>query len=147
MPLRLAGLARSLAGRWREVSLMDVLTGLAEALPPGLYTGAGIENYIREVFYESDRTDDFRLLETELYLIATDLDTCERVVFGVAGLGRRADLEGGLGIDGAADGLPAGRGRGPPVHRRRHPLDDQRRHRGRAWARSSSSWSTRSSPT
>ena len=35
MPLRLAGLARSLAGRWREVSLMDVLTGLAEALPPG----------------------------------------------------------------------------------------------------------------
>jgi predicted acylesterase/phospholipase RssA len=85
MPLRLAGLARSLAGRWREVSLMDVLTGLAEALPPGLYTGAGIESYIREVFYESDRTDDFRLLENELYLIATDLDTCERVVFGSPG--------------------------------------------------------------
>jgi NTE family protein len=85
MPLRVAGLARSLAGRWREVSLMDVLTGLAEALPPGLYTGAGIENYIREVFYESDRTDDFRLLENELYLIATDLDTCERVVFGSPG--------------------------------------------------------------
>ena len=35
MPLRLAGLARSLAGRWREVSLMDVFTGLAEALPSG----------------------------------------------------------------------------------------------------------------
>ena len=85
MPLRLAGLARSLAGRWREVSLMDVFTGLAEALPPGLYTGAGIENYIREVFYESDRTDDFRLLEAELYLIATDLDTCERIVFGSPG--------------------------------------------------------------
>jgi NTE family protein len=85
MPLRLAGLARGLAGRWREVSLMDVLTGLAEALPPGLYTGAGIEDYIREVFYESDRTDDFRLLEPELYLIATDLDTCERVVFGSPG--------------------------------------------------------------
>jgi NTE family protein len=85
MPLRLAGLARSLAGRWREVSLMDVFTGLAEALPSGLYTGAGIENYIREVFYESDRTDDFRLLEAELYLIATDLDTCERIVFGSPG--------------------------------------------------------------
>ena len=27
MPLRLVGLARSLAGRWREVSLMDVVTG------------------------------------------------------------------------------------------------------------------------
>src|ERR671910_3798187 len=56
MPLRLAGLARSLAGRWREVSLMDVFTGLAEALPSGLYSGSGIEDYIREVFYESDRT-------------------------------------------------------------------------------------------
>src|SRR5438132_522253 len=41
MPLRVVGLARSLAGRWREVSMMDLITGLAEALPAGLYTGAG----------------------------------------------------------------------------------------------------------
>src|SRR5437588_103248 len=85
MPLRVVGLARSLAGRWREVSMMDLITGLAEALPAGLYTGAGIEKYIREVFKESDRSDDFRLLEPELYLAATDLDTCERVVFGAPG--------------------------------------------------------------
>jgi NTE family protein len=85
MPLRVVGLTRSLAGRWREVSLMDILTGLAEALPPGLYSGSGIEKYIREVFTESDRSDDFRLLEAELYLAATDLDTCERVVFGAPG--------------------------------------------------------------
>jgi NTE family protein len=82
MPLRLVGLARSLAGRWREVSVMDVVTGLAEGLPPGLYNGSGIEKYIRGVFHESDRSDDFRLLEPELYLAATDLDTCERIVFG-----------------------------------------------------------------
>src|SRR5213076_2898622 len=31
------------------------------------------------------RTDDFRLLENELYLAATDLDTCERIVFGAEG--------------------------------------------------------------
>src|SRR4029078_13391551 len=60
MPLRLAGLARSLAGRWREVSVMDVVTGLAEGLPAGIYSGTGIEKYIREVFHESDRSDDFR---------------------------------------------------------------------------------------
>src|SRR5213596_815322 len=64
---------------------MDVVTGLAEALPPGLYTGDGIEKYIRSVFRESDRRDDFRLLEPELYLAATDLDTCERIVFGSSG--------------------------------------------------------------
>ena len=31
------------------------------------------------------RTDDFRLLERELYLAATDLDTCERIVLGAEG--------------------------------------------------------------
>jgi NTE family protein len=85
MPLRMVGLARSLAGRWREVSVMDIVTGLAEGLPPGLYTGSGIEKYIRDIFRESDRSDDFRLLEPELYLAATDLDTCERIVFGAPG--------------------------------------------------------------
>jgi NTE family protein len=85
MPLRLAGLLRSLAGRWREVSLMDVVTGLAEALPPGLYTAAGVEKYIHQILTDVDRTDDFRMLEAELYLTATDLDTCERVVFGATG--------------------------------------------------------------
>jgi NTE family protein len=85
MPLRLAGLARSLAGRWREVSVMDILTGLAEALPAGIYTGAGVEKYIREILTDADLSDDFRLVEPELYLTATDLDTCERIVFGASG--------------------------------------------------------------
>jgi NTE family protein len=84
-PLRLAGLARTLAGRWREVSVMDVLTGLAEALPPGIYSGAGVEKYMRGILTDADRTDDFRMVEPELYLTATDLDTCERVVFGATG--------------------------------------------------------------
>ena len=83
------------------------MTGLAEALPPGMYTGAGVEKYIREILADADLTNDFRMLESELYLTATDLDTCERVVFGAARLGRRADLEGGLGLGRAADGLPA----------------------------------------
>ena len=84
-PLRLAGLVRNIAGRWKEASVMDVLTGLAEALPPGLYSGAGIENYVNRVFTESDRSDDFRMLDSELYLVGTDLDTCERVAFGSPG--------------------------------------------------------------
>src|SRR4029077_7063439 len=29
--------------------------------------------------------DDFRELERQLYITATDLDTCERIVFGAAG--------------------------------------------------------------
>ncbi|MGH2832393.1 MAG: patatin-like phospholipase family protein, partial [Solirubrobacteraceae bacterium] len=85
LPLRLASLGRQLVSHAGQVSTIDLLVGLAEALPSGAYTGAGIERYLRNVLSEADRTNDFRELAHELYLTATDLDTCERVVFGSEG--------------------------------------------------------------
>ncbi len=82
LPFRALSLIRQLVRQRAEVSLMDLALGLAEALPSGLYTGAGIESYMRKVLSDPDRSDDFRMLENELYLAATDLDTCERIVFG-----------------------------------------------------------------
>ena len=82
LPWKLVKLGRELVGQVGAISAMDVVLGLAEALPSGLYSGSGIEHYLRKVLGEADRTDDFRLLERELYLVATDLDTCERIVFG-----------------------------------------------------------------
>jgi predicted acylesterase/phospholipase RssA len=58
------------------------VVGLAETLPPGVYDGSGIEGYLDQVLADPDRSNDFRELEAELYLTATDLDTCERIVFG-----------------------------------------------------------------
>jgi predicted acylesterase/phospholipase RssA len=84
MPLRVAGLTRELAANPRAFSLMDVAFGLAEGLPSGIYDGDGIERYLTEVLSDPDRTNDFRMLDNELYLTATDLDTCERIVFGEA---------------------------------------------------------------
>jgi predicted acylesterase/phospholipase RssA len=85
-PIRALGLARTLAGVvGPQFSAVDVATGLAELLPSGLYSGAGVERYMRTVLSDPDRTDDFRLLESELYLAATDLDTCERIVLGAEG--------------------------------------------------------------
>ncbi len=85
LPLRMASLARQVLAQRGGVSLMDVLLGLAEGLPSGAYTGAGIEDYLHKVLGEPGRTDDFAQLACELYLTATDLDTCERVVFGAEG--------------------------------------------------------------
>jgi len=85
LPLRLAALVRELAGSLGSISAMDLVVGLGEALPSGLYTGAGVEGYLRQVLSDPDRTDDFRQLDNELYLAATDLDSCERIVFGTDG--------------------------------------------------------------
>jgi NTE family protein len=82
MPLRMLGLARSLVSQLRGASLIDLAVGFAEALPSGLYDGHGIQEYLEAVLSDPDRVNDFRLLENELFLTATDLDTCERIVLG-----------------------------------------------------------------
>ncbi len=84
-PLRLAQLLRTLARDVGQISAVDIVLGLAEALPSGLYSGEGVESYVRRILSDPDRTDDFRLLRSDLYLAGTDLDTCERIVFGAEG--------------------------------------------------------------
>ena len=82
VPFRIAQLVRSLVRDLGQISAVDIAIGLAEVLPSGLYSEKGIERYVRLILSDPDRTDDFRLLQNELYLAATDLDTCERIVFG-----------------------------------------------------------------
>ena len=85
-PLKLLSLLGKLSRDLSQVSGMDVVLALAEALPTGLYTGDGLERYVRDVLTHAGRSDDFRDLNAELYLTGTDLDSCERVVFGAEGL-------------------------------------------------------------
>lgn len=84
-PWRVAKLAKEVVAHRGQVSALDVVLGLAEGLPPGLYSGKGIEKYVRTVLGDEARTDDFNELDKTLYITATDLDTCERVVFGKDG--------------------------------------------------------------
>ncbi|HST68426.1 MAG TPA: patatin-like phospholipase family protein [Solirubrobacterales bacterium] len=84
LPLRSVELARSII-RFREVSAIDFGVAMAENLPSGLYSGRGVSDYVAEALGDGGRTNDFRLVDPELYLTATDLDTCERIVFGEQG--------------------------------------------------------------
>jgi len=84
LPLRTAQLLRQLT-RIGELSMIDIGVGLAEALPTGIYSGRGLSDYVEEALTDPARVNDFRLLDNELYLTATDLDTCERIVFGEEG--------------------------------------------------------------
>jgi len=82
LPLRLVGAVRELLEGVNEVSAVDIATALSTALPPGFYSPAGIERYVEEALSDPDRTNDFRMLENELYLVVTDLDTTERIALG-----------------------------------------------------------------
>jgi NTE family protein len=84
LPVRTAELVLNLV-RMGEFSAIDIGVGLAEALPTGFYSGAGIASYVEEVIAATDGVNDFRMLDRELYVTATDLDTCERIVFGEDG--------------------------------------------------------------
>ena len=84
LPLRTLELMRNLA-RMGDFSAIDIGVGLAEALPTGFYSGGGVADYVAGALSEDGRVDDFRMLDRELYLTATDLDTCERIVFGEEG--------------------------------------------------------------
>ena len=84
LPLRGAELARALL-RVRELSAIDLGVALAETLPTGLYSGSGVGDYVEEVLADAGRANDFRLMDRELYITATDLDTTERIVFGEKG--------------------------------------------------------------
>jgi predicted acylesterase/phospholipase RssA len=86
LPLRAVQLLRGVAGHLGQVSAMDIVLGLAEGLPAGAYSGAGVEQYLHKVLTgDPSRSDDFRTVTPELYIPATDLDTCERIVFGADG--------------------------------------------------------------
>ena len=79
---------------------------------------------------EPGRTDDFGELDCELYLTATDLDTCERVVFGVDG-SDDVPISTAVRASGALPMVYAPvRSQRPRADRRRHRLDDEPRHRG-----------------
>ena len=84
LPLRMMGLTRTVLTQFRSSSLIDLAVGIAEAMPSGLYDGRGIQEYLEKVLSDPDRVNDFRLLENELFLTATDLDTCERIILGGA---------------------------------------------------------------
>jgi NTE family protein len=85
LPLHAVGVARNIVRSIGALSPVDLVLALGDALPSGIYTGEGVEEYVRRALSAEGRIDDFRMLDRELYLVATDLDTCERIVLGADG--------------------------------------------------------------
>ncbi len=93
---RALDLPRVLAGAWShyvrhldDMTLIDLVWSLAEALPSGMYDSLALERYVRRLLSGPGLSNDFENLARNLYIIATDLDTGERLVFG---RGERSDV-------------------------------------------------------
>jgi len=65
--------------------VMESLATLARAMPTGLFDNRAIDRFLKQLFAAPGRTNDFRRLRAQLYLVATNLDTGNSVAFGAPG--------------------------------------------------------------
>jgi hypothetical protein len=86
---RSLGLPRTLWGAWShyvrhldDMTLVDLVWSLSEAMPSAVYDSQALERYVCHVLSSSTCCNGFADLARDLYVIATDLDTGERAVFG-----------------------------------------------------------------
>jgi predicted acylesterase/phospholipase RssA len=70
----------------RDLTLLESLTRVSQALPVGIFDNQPIREYVQKVFAVKGRTDDFRRLGKRLVVVASDLDSGQSVRFGEPGL-------------------------------------------------------------
>jgi predicted acylesterase/phospholipase RssA len=83
-PLLLASIWNYLANPWSQ-SFFESFQRLSQAIPTGIFNSAGIHDFLSRIFNAPGRSNDFRKLKRRLFLVATDLDSGESVVFGTPG--------------------------------------------------------------
>jgi predicted acylesterase/phospholipase RssA len=101
-----------------DPSFFGALEGLGRSLPVGIFCNEAIRVYLQRFLSERGRTDDFRKLRKKFFVVATNLETGRRVVFGsekfshipishavqastaVPGLYQPVDVEGRVCVDG-----------------------------------------------
>lgn len=62
-----------------------LVSRLGRALPVGVFDNRPLRTYLEAMFRVDGRTNDFRQLRNPLYVVATDLDSSETIVFGSEG--------------------------------------------------------------
>lgn len=65
-----------------DINMLDVLWELSSAFPPALYDGLALESYVRALLNRSGVHNRFTALVRDLYIIATSLESGQRVIFG-----------------------------------------------------------------
>ncbi|CTP85435.1 patatin-like phospholipase family protein [Xanthomonas graminis] len=70
----------------RKTRWSDLITRFGGLVPSGLFDNAGVERFMQDVFSRRGRSNDFRALDTDLFVVAVDLDSGRTVRFGEPGM-------------------------------------------------------------
>lgn len=68
-----------------DLSLVGLLATFGSVLPTGLFNNAPLERFLAEALSQPGRSNDFRRLTPQLFVVAMDLDSAEVTVFGRPG--------------------------------------------------------------
>ncbi len=68
-----------------RTSALRALERLGPALPTGVFSNRQVDTQLARLFSHSGRTNDFRQLDCQLTLVATQLDSAQAVAFGSEG--------------------------------------------------------------
>lgn len=82
LPLKLAEAWSQYLRHLNDMTLFDLFWSLSEALPAGFYDPMGLERFVQQGLQVLGYANDFDQVPRDLYIIATDLDSGQRAVFG-----------------------------------------------------------------
>jgi predicted acylesterase/phospholipase RssA len=85
LPRALLSLGANSIRRPGDIALSDIIWEFTEVLPSGLYDGNALERFMRKILDVPGHSNRFDFLEKQLYIVATELDTGNRAVFGQGG--------------------------------------------------------------
>jgi predicted acylesterase/phospholipase RssA len=68
-----------------SANVTQLMGELSQAIPSGIFNNESLHDFLENVFSATGRSDDFRELDRQLYIVAVDLDTGAAVRFGSAG--------------------------------------------------------------
>ncbi len=85
MPRLLFGWLGEFARHPFDLRVSESLLRMSQMLPTGLFDNEAIERFLRQAFTSHGRSNDFRTLARELYIVAVELDSGQAVSFGAPG--------------------------------------------------------------
>ena len=78
-------LARLVRNPRRATRWSDLFLRFGGLVPTGIFDNEEVERFLRDIFSRRGRSNDFRTLDADLFVVAVDLDSGEAVRFGEEG--------------------------------------------------------------